>query len=91
METVKIIFKGGAELEAEKSGSCYITNKKPTFPQDPFFVTISGEDGDIVIENAQLVECASIDSRYWFTFVEVSPLDLWKASIEDALCELSMG
>jgi len=51
---------------------------------------ITDEEEGREIRNAQVVECASVDGRYWFIFTEVSEMELWKASIEDALCELSM-
>jgi len=46
--------------------------------------------GDTVLKNAEVIECASVDGRYWFAFREMSEMELWRANIEDALCELSM-
>ena len=37
-------------------------------------VTVESADGGVRIYNdPQIVECASIDGRYWFCFVEESP------------------
>ena len=88
---VKIIFKNGEEITAERNGSSYIVDEKPAFPKDLSIVTVRGGGEEVVFKNAQVVECAAVDSRYWFCFVEQSEMDVWKASIEDALCELSMG
>jgi hypothetical protein len=85
MEKVKIIFSDGAEIVAEQNGTCYIVDEKPDFPADLSTVTI----GEQVLENVALVECASIDGRYWFSFRQLSPQEIWMAEIEDALCDLS--
>ena len=86
METT-IKFKNGTEIIAEENGGCYIVGKKPKFPEDLSVV----EAGDRTFVNAFVIECASVDDRYWFAFGEMAADDVWKASIEDALCELSMG
>ena len=87
MEKVTIVFADGTELEVEKNGTCFIVDEEPEFPEDLSVV----EAGDRTYVNAFVIECASVDNRYWFTFGEMSEDDVWKASIEDALCELSMG
>jgi hypothetical protein len=89
MEAI-IRFKNGNVIVAEKNGSCYITDADPGFPEDLSVVTITDSEGEKVLKNAQVVECASVDKRYWFTFSEMSEEEMWRASIEDALCELSM-
>jgi len=86
MENITITFKNGVSIEAEKNGDCYITNAKPQFPSDLSEVTV----GETKLKNVQLIECASVDGRYWFAFREMSETELWRANIEDALCELSM-
>lgn len=78
------------EITAEKNGDCYIVNSKPEFPSDLSVVTITGESVE-TLHNARIIECASIDERYWFAIGEMTPDELWRAEIEDALCELSMG
>lgn len=85
MENVKIIFSDGTEIVAEQNGTCYIVDEKPDFPEDLSTVII----GEQVLENVALVECASIDGRYWFAFRQLSPQEIWMAEIEDALCDLS--
>ena len=77
METVKIKFTDGTEIEAEVNATCYITDSKPTFPDDLTGVKVDGE----TLENVTLQECASVDGRYWFTFVEVSNFDLLKSQV----------
>lgn len=72
METVKIIFADGTEVTAEKNGDCFIIKKKRSFPEDLSTVTVRGDDGDTIYRNAELVECASVDGKYWFTFIETS-------------------
>lgn len=89
MEAI-IRFKDGSAIAAEKSGSCFITNEKPAFPEDLSVVTVTDEDGETVLKHARLVECAAVDKRYWFTFTEKSAMEVWQDEIEDALCELSM-
>lgn len=93
MEEVTIIFADGSELTAEQNGECFICPLKPSFPEDLSTVRIEGETTR-EIDNAVLIECASVDGRYWFTFVEESPDEIEKrqlretiAALEDALCE----
>lgn len=88
MEKVIITFADGTEIEADHSGTCYIADDKPVFPYDLSVVTVSGDE-ERIINNAQLVECFSVDGRYWFAFIERSEMDVWRAEIEDALCDLS--
>lgn len=70
-----IIFADGTELAVEKNGDCYITANKPAFPADLSTVTVESEDGNREYHDAILVECASIDGRYWFAFMELSDAD----------------
>ena len=76
METVKIIFADGTELSAKRNGDCLIVNRKPTFPEDLSVVTVQGGDGDTIYHDAELVECASVDGKYWFSFIEASASEL---------------
>jgi len=84
---MRIIFENGNIIEAEQNGSCFITAEKPTFPTSLGRVKIEGDEPRI-IEHAQLVECASVDGRYWFTFIETPQDELYRAMMEDALCEI---
>lgn len=74
METVKITFADGTDVSAKKNGDCLILTKKRAFPEDLSVVTVSGDGVETVYHNAELVECASVDGKYWFTFIE-TPAD----------------
>lgn len=71
MEKAKIIFKNGMEIEAEQNASSLIVDTKPDFPADLSVVTVIGADGERTYNNAEIVECASVDDRYWFTILEI--------------------
>ena len=71
MEKVTITFVDGTYIEAERNGDCYITGIEPTFPRDLSLVVIVGNNYDRTVEHAELIECASVDGRYWFTFNEI--------------------
>ena len=47
--------------------------QKPSFPEELGLVTVEGADGIRTYSDPQVVECASVDGRYWFCFVEESP------------------
>lgn len=67
-----IRFANGETIEAEQNGSSLITDYQPIFPTDLSVVTVEESDGMInTYKNAEIIECASIDGRYWFTFREV--------------------
>lgn len=68
----KIIFKDGTEMTAEKNGDCLILSQKTPLPDDLSIVTVQAEDGTREYHNAQVLECASVDGRYWFAFAEES-------------------
>lgn len=80
METVKIIFGDGREVEVVKNGNCYITEKKVENP-DLSLVTIQSEESEETIENAVLIEPYSIDGRYWFTFTVKSEDEKMKTEV----------
>lgn len=70
----KITFGNGEVIAAEKNGESLITQQKLGFPAVLGVVTVESADGGVRIYNdPQIVECASIDGRYWFCFVEESP------------------
>lgn len=70
MTTATITFQDGTQITADKNGDCYITTVKPDFPATLGAVLIESEEGTKEYEDAQLVECASVDNRYWFAFIE---------------------
>lgn len=65
-----IKFNDGTEITAKVNGSCYITEKKPAFPADLTGLVIEEDGSAKEYENAVLVECASVDGKYWFSFIE---------------------
>ena len=67
-----ITFKNGEQITAEVNGNCYITVSEPAFPDDLSVVTVEDEQGTKTFSNATVQECASVDGRYWFTFLEES-------------------
>lgn len=71
MEKVKITFTNGIMIEAEKNASSLIMDRKPDFPQDLSSVTVTGADWKRIYRNVEIIECASVDNRYWFAFYEV--------------------
>ena len=70
---VKITFGSGETIAAEKNGESLIVQQKPSFPEELGLVTVEGADGIRTYSDPQVVECASVDGRYWFCFVEESP------------------
>lgn len=86
MENVNIVFHDGTELVAVRNGDCFIVAEKPDFPADLSVVTVDEQ----VLENVVVVECASTGGKYWFAFRQLTPEEIWRADIENALCELSL-
>ena len=81
---VKITFGNGEIITAEKNGESLIMQQKPGFPAVLGVVTVESTDGGGRIYNdPQIVECASIDGRYWFCFVEESPQEKRIRQIEE--------
>ena len=73
---VKIIFNDKSEINAERNGSNFITDAKPTIPDDLTNVEIVEDGATTVIQNAQFVECYPLDERYYFTLIEISEAEL---------------
>ena len=71
MEKVKIVFKNGLEIEAEKNGNSLITENRPDFPLDLSCVTVAENGTEYTYRNAEIIKCASIDERFWFAFREI--------------------
>lgn len=72
MEKAKIIFQNGMEMEAEENASSLIMDSRPDFPADLSLVTVIWAEGERIYKNAEILECASVDGRYWFAFREIS-------------------
>lgn len=84
----KIIFNDGTVINAKRNGSCFITDKKPVFPDDLTGIRVEGE-ASATFENGMIVECASVDDKYWFTIVEVSADELERQRVDETIMELS--
>lgn len=90
MNTVTIRFSDGTEIDAEQNGTAFIVDEPFDIPDDLSDIEFIGRDeGPESIENGKFVECASIDGRFWFTIIEKSEDEIWKAEIENAICDLS--
>ena len=93
MEIAIITFKDGSEIEAYLNGNSLIMDERPFIPEDLSVVRIAGDQGtDITIKDAELVECASIDGRFWFYFAQKNEEQKLKEKVtflEDCLMEMS--
>lgn len=77
----KIIFKNGTEISAEINGNCFVTNQAPEFPDDLSEVTVQTETEERTLIDVSVQECASVDGKYWFTFLEKTPEQKEKESL----------
>lgn len=93
MEKVIIEFKDGSQIEAEVNGNCYITDSKPDFPEDLSEVTVREKENMEIFKDVEILKCASVDSRYWFTFTFTSAYEkleaqvMYTATMTDTLME----
>ena len=78
-------FANGSEITAELNGTCFITDVKPEFPEDLTVVTVTCGDEASELHNVEIIECASVDGRYWFSFRELSPEEKRQRELEDAI------
>lgn len=83
-----IKFANGQELTVEKNGGSFITATKPDFPSNLKNITIESEDGIQVIARGEILECASIDDRYWFGINEIPESVIKEASIEQRIADI---
>ena len=86
---VFIYFSNGLEVAAERNGDCFITDGKPEFPDDLSVVTISDLSQEFELHNVEIVECASSDERYWFSFRERTREEMTIQMLTDCILELS--
>lgn len=89
----KITLANGTVItDLERNGTCFISDTDlPVLDEGLSEVTASAYgEMDVVWHNAELVRCASIDDRYWFTFRELSADELWKLKIEAQTQYLTM-
>lgn len=80
---VKITFGNGEIITAEKNGESLIAQQKLGFPAVLGVVTVESEDGVRTYNEPHIVECASIDGRFWFCFVEDNPQEKRIRQIEE--------
>ena len=85
MDTVTIRFKNAEEITAEQNGDCYITEAKPDFPDDLSYVIIVDAVRRYALRDVAIVDCASIDGRYWFVFRELSPGEIRERELESTI------
>lgn len=72
---VTIIFADGKTVSAVQNGDCFITKKKPAFPEDLSEVTIRADgEEDKVLTDVVITEVASVDNKYWFAFTKEDPV-----------------
>lgn len=79
---VQIKFNDGTVITCEINGTSFITNEKPNFPEDFSNIMVTSEDGQVIIKNGLLIECAGNDNRYWFTIIEKPIQQLLEEQIE---------
>lgn len=89
MTTAQIKLSNGVEFSAEDGGGSFAVDEKPNFPSGVFSVKIDREEYTEDLPSVRLVECFSIDGRYWFNFLPLSDQEKRIIELEDALCELS--
>jgi hypothetical protein len=94
-----INFVNRSEIEAEKNSDCYIVATKPDFPEPLGEVVVTSDDGEKHFQDALLIECASIDGRYWFALMEtpedeklkrrITELESTNGMLSDCILEMS--
>ena len=89
MKTAQIKLSNGVEFRAEDCDGSFAVNEKPDFPNGVFSVKIERKDRTEEYPAVRLVECYSIDGRFWFNFLPLSDQEKRIIELEDALCELS--
>lgn len=70
--SARIIFNDKTEVIAEQNGNCFILEEEIIFPEDLTNITIISNDEERTIESAIVQPCASVNGKYWFTFVAES-------------------
>ena len=90
MDTVTIRYGNDLSIIAEVNGSSFITDNDPDMPD--FFpeVEIEYADYTVTLHNAQLVECAAIDNRYWFALVEMPQQELLISRLQATVDYIAM-
>lgn len=86
-----IIYNDGTQMTAEQNGNCYIMPQMPDFPADLSIVTVESDGAAQVFHNAFVVECATIDGRFWFTFAEKTETDLLRENVDEVNATASIA
>lgn len=81
METAKIKFADGTEITTEMNGNNFVTDNEPTFPEDMSEVVIEKGDETITLTNARVQECAPIDDRFYFIFLEATQEEVIESQV----------
>ena len=93
MSKATVTFANGKSKNFDVNGNCLIANAKPSLPDDLSTVTVESEGWSQTFLNAFVIECASVDGKYWFTFGEEDPAEAARreefAMLEDAIMELA--
>lgn len=82
-----ITFADGATLTVEKNGDCYILPQKQPITGNLSHVTVESGEGSREYHDAILIECASVDGRYWFAFNEESQEEKERKMLQTRLDE----
>lgn len=90
METVVIKFSNGAEIEVERNASTYIAKSKPEFPENLTDISIKGENFEENVAFGRIIECASIDGRYWFGIQGISEAERQAAQVRADIDYIAM-
>lgn len=72
METAKITFSNGEEIIVEVNGDSFIVDEAPAFPDNLEDIIIEKDGQKETIAHGRIVECASLDGRYWFAINEIT-------------------
>ena len=80
--TATIQFGDGSSIIVEENGNCFITDEKPDFPDNLDNITISDEDGERILSKSEIIECASIDDKYWFSLREITEEELAREKLD---------
>ena len=85
----KIPLGSGLEFTAHDGDGSFAVDEKPEFPSGIFGVKIERDGSVEELDAVRLVECFSVDGRYWFNFLPLSTQEMRIIELEDALCDLS--
>lgn len=80
---VTIKFSDGTEIKAEQNGSCYITDTQFSIPDLSSIEIVKNDDkNSTIMNNCRFIFCTSIDSRFWFSFEEISSDEILRSDVD---------